>query len=119
MKHLKLFENVYASSDEYVKIEYRWHDIAGASEVAGLSKRDNLTSEVVGKIYELFKNRKITINDGKWINILRNEGSISIYSFFDEWYLVSKGDSSNTFYTWWKCDQDDQLESLLQKLAGK
>ena len=40
----------------------------------------------------------------------------SIYSFHDEWFLVSKANESNSHYDWWKCDQDDQLKALLKKI---
>jgi subtilase family serine protease len=68
-------------------------------------------------IYEMFKTRRITIYAGDHIFIGLNDGDISIYSFHDEWFLVSKGNESNSHYDWWKCDQDDQLKALLKNIS--
>ena len=67
-------------------------------------------------IYELFKTRRITIYAGDHIFIGLNDGDISIYSFHDEWFLVCKANESNSYFDWWKCDQDDQLKALLRKI---
>lgn len=80
-------------------------------------EREYISTKTLSMIYELFKTKRITLYEGTKISIGLRDGDISIHSFHDEWFLVSKGNESNSHYDWWKCDQDDQLKMLLLRVG--
>jgi hypothetical protein len=118
MIHIKHINEGIGES-EYVKINgYNGYNHIEASRLADMPfEREYILPKTLIMIYELFKTRRITIYAGDHIYIGLRDGDIIIYSFHDEWFLVSKGNSSNSHFDWWKCDQDDQLKALLKKIS--
>ena len=106
MKHLKLFEN---SGCE--KLNLNTWNISKAQELSGLFKPTYLSDKYLVFLYDMFKTHRIRLED----NIMSMH-NISIYFYEDEWFLVSKSNESNSHFDWYKCDQFDQLKSLLIKI---
>jgi hypothetical protein len=115
MKNIKLFEGF--GRDEIIRVDYHGSFYEKAAEKCGLSKTDYFDSKVIFIIYEIFKDCRINISR-HYISITRNKSSISITSFEDEWYLVSISNDSNSV-EWFKCDQSDQLKTLLLNIKER
>jgi hypothetical protein len=118
MKHIKHINEGIGES-QYVKINgYNRSFYGEAARLGGLPiEREYILPRTLIMIYEMFKTRRINIDEGDHIYIGVRDGDINIYSFHDEWFLVSKGNASNSHFDWWKCDQDDQLKSLLKNIS--
>jgi hypothetical protein len=107
-------------SDQYEKLEVIDWKPEGAEILSGLSKKENFSKNALHFIYNLFKRYSIDIK-GSSIYVRRGgEGNLQILSYEDEWYLVCvSDDNSNSRFVWYKCDQDDQLQSLLTLIHKK
>jgi hypothetical protein len=113
-KYPKTHINESIGESDYVKINgYNRSFHEQAARLGGMIQKEYFSTKTLSMIYGLFKTNRITIYEGTTISIGLRYGDISIHSFNDEWFLVGKGDESNSHYDWWKCDQDDQLKMLL------
>ena len=107
-------------SDQYEKLEHIDWRPEGAEILSGLSKKENFSKNTLYFIYDLFKRYRIEINGTELYVRRGGVGNLHILSYEDEWYLVCvSDDSSNYRFVWYKCDQDDQLHSLLTLIHKK